>query len=301
MHKGLTFITGSQFLGTYNNAIHCMEGYGKYLYPDGSQYKGNFKNGKFHGIGEMTLTKPYHFKFIGEFDNGKLVQMQEMYYADGLKLKAKFENDKLNFDEWKYCTEHDRRTSWEILNGIGPTGQQTIMTNLDAGTYDLGGGIYREDSGWVVKIPPPFFSIRFLSCNKEKEWVIRNCRRGPSHRDVQYPPVEPIPEIGKKIIETNSQELHVLHTCDCDTTLERQMDAENIWFGLEGVRALDSGASNSSSLCSFCDGVMKVNLEDRCRDEVETLKHDYQERKSRIYFSATKDFFPKKGFLEEYT
>ncbi|XP_039956770.1 MORN repeat-containing protein 5-like [Bactrocera tryoni] len=290
MQKGLTFITGSQFHGSYNNAIHCMEGYGKYMYPDGSQYRGNFKKGKFHGIGEITLTKPFNFKFVGEFEAGKLIELHEMTYHDGLHLNAKFNGKKLNFDEWKYCTEEDRRTSWEIINGLGPSGQHTIMTNLEPGTYDVGGGIYKENTGWVVRIPPPFFSVKFLSCNKEREWIQRNCRKGPWDRDVNYPPVEPIPEIGKQIINANIKELHILHSCACDSRYEHKTRAEKM-SDCDESAPTDFPTSKSSSLSSFCDELIKVDLREMCYNEERTLKYASPDRRSKIYFSLPNEFF----------
>ncbi|XP_011188671.1 MORN repeat-containing protein 5 [Zeugodacus cucurbitae] len=284
MQKSITFITGSQFNGNYNTALHCMDGYGKYFYPDGSQYRGNFKKGKFHGFGEITLMKPFNFKFVGEFEDGKLTQVHEMTYHDGLHLNAKFENNKLNFDEWQYCRDADRRTSWEIINGLGPSGQNTIMSNLDSGTYDVGGGIFKENTGWVVRIPPPFFSVKFLSCNKEREWIQRNCRKGPCDRDTQYPPVEPIPEIGKQIIDANINQLHILHSCNCDDIFRNKLHAEESSDGCDSVPT-DFPTSKSTSLSSFCDELIKIDLSEMCYNEETTLKYAIPDRKSKIYFS----------------
>lgn len=290
MQNSITFITGSQFIGNYNNAIHCMDGYGKYLYPDGSQYTGSFKKGKFHGFGEMILMKPFHFKFVGEFEDGKLIQLHEMTYQDGLHLSAKFKDNKLNFDEWRYCTESDRRNSWEIINGLGPTGQHTIMTNLEPGAYDVGGGIYKENTGWVVRIPPPFFSVQFLSCNQEREWIQRNCRKGPWDREVHYPPVEPLPEIGKKIIDANVKELHILHSCGCDSMVANKTYVDKLSNCDKSARS-EFPTSKSSSLSSFCDELIKIDLREMCYNEERTLKYASPDRRSNIYVSLPNNFY----------
>ena len=44
------------------------EGRGKYTYPHGDKYEGEWKNGEFHGQG--TYTSPDGSKFEGEFKDG---------------------------------------------------------------------------------------------------------------------------------------------------------------------------------------------------------------------------------------
>jgi hypothetical protein len=45
------------------------EGRGKYTYPHGDKYEGEWKNGEFHGQG--TYTSPDGRKYEGEWKNGR--------------------------------------------------------------------------------------------------------------------------------------------------------------------------------------------------------------------------------------
>lgn len=48
-----------------------MNGFGRYIYRDGSYYVGMFKNGKSHGKGEYA--KLSGVKLIGKFENGEFL------------------------------------------------------------------------------------------------------------------------------------------------------------------------------------------------------------------------------------
>jgi len=45
------------------------EGRGKYTYPHGGKYEGDWRNGKYNGQG--TLTFPNGDKYVGEWKNGE--------------------------------------------------------------------------------------------------------------------------------------------------------------------------------------------------------------------------------------
>ena len=45
------------------------EGRGKYIYPHGGKYEGDWRNGKYHGQG--TLTYPEGDEYVGEFKDGE--------------------------------------------------------------------------------------------------------------------------------------------------------------------------------------------------------------------------------------
>ncbi|TPX58436.1 hypothetical protein PhCBS80983_g03155, partial [Powellomyces hirtus] len=74
-----------------------IEGHGKYTFPDGNVYIGEFKDGHFHGTGTI------HFmnggKYNAKWEFGKAVE-GTYTFKDGLEYKS---------DEWDYCTDVDRR------------------------------------------------------------------------------------------------------------------------------------------------------------------------------------------------
>ena len=74
-----------------------MVGDGHYIYEDGSEYKGNFKNGKFDGIGIYHWpidpeTKTGH-SYKGFWLDGKMHGKGEFYHKDGMKMKGAFANN----------------------------------------------------------------------------------------------------------------------------------------------------------------------------------------------------------------
>lgn len=94
----------------------CTNGPGRYAWPDGSNYTGNFVNGKFHGqgtyawadgkkyVGEFkndkrsgrgTFTWPNGANYRGEWENGKKVGYGIYTFPDGRKKMGIWENDTL--------------------------------------------------------------------------------------------------------------------------------------------------------------------------------------------------------------
>ena len=89
------------------------EGRGKYTYPHGEKYEGEWKNGKYHGQG--TLTSPDGSKYEGEWKNG-------LFHGQGtftLPTGEKYEGEWKDGKPWN-LTIHDKTENitgkWE--NGI---------------------------------------------------------------------------------------------------------------------------------------------------------------------------------------
>ena len=72
------------------------EGRGKYTYPHGEKYEGEWKNGKYHGQGSFTT--PSGNKYVGEFKDGK-------QHGKGT-LTSRFEKE--------YIGEFKEGTLWNI-------------------------------------------------------------------------------------------------------------------------------------------------------------------------------------------
>ena len=70
------------------------EGRGKYTYPHGDKYEGEWKNGEFHGQG--TYTSPDGRKYEGEFKDGKQNGQGTYIYHDGRKYEGEWKNGR----EW---------------------------------------------------------------------------------------------------------------------------------------------------------------------------------------------------------
>ena len=78
-----------------------VEGDGHYVYPDGSEFKGNFNNGVFQGHGMYTW--PSKHCFIGDWVDGKMHGSGEFTHENGQKLKGSFANNMFELRH-KKCT-----------------------------------------------------------------------------------------------------------------------------------------------------------------------------------------------------
>ncbi|KAI9358570.1 hypothetical protein DFJ73DRAFT_818917 [Zopfochytrium polystomum] len=98
----------SPFSTELKNGRH--EGFGKYVFPDGNVYVGDFKDGQFHGQGTI------HFLNGGQYSatwsNGVVVE-GKYTFKDGLVYESK---------NWDYCTLGDRRFFHERVEGFQGSG-----------------------------------------------------------------------------------------------------------------------------------------------------------------------------------
>ncbi|XP_023165248.1 uncharacterized protein LOC111595657 [Drosophila hydei] len=202
--SSMRFITGSSFEGSWNDSVQMMDGFGSYRYPDGSEYRGRFMCGKFHGFGHLKLAAPYRFTIKGEFQRGKLVSVEDMWFSDGLHVKGKFEKDQFLSSDWDYLTPEDRRYQAERFYGQQPVGPTAYLTKslpprrVPAKCFDTEEGLYNASSGWLFDRLPPFRKAIYLGCPQEKEWIMRHCR---TERLAQI--TEPSPSFCRKIIKNN--------------------------------------------------------------------------------------------------
>ncbi len=89
--KGLSLSKGAKRLGKYDQAGNFIEG--TVSFPDGTKWKGTFKNGKLNGQGMIKDAKGKIMK--GKFQSGKLTK-GKITYPDGTIKKGTFTNDLLN-------------------------------------------------------------------------------------------------------------------------------------------------------------------------------------------------------------
>ncbi|KAL2911955.1 hypothetical protein HK105_208565 [Polyrhizophydium stewartii] len=117
-----------------------IEGEGRYTFPDGNVYIGQFKDGQFHGTGTIYfLTGGKH---EAEWVNGVAIK-EEFTFSDGLRYDER---------NWDYCTEQDRRFFSERVGGFLPGGPQLSndpggMPSAPIMTQDLGYCYYAKQDG----------------------------------------------------------------------------------------------------------------------------------------------------------
>ncbi|XP_054739062.1 MORN repeat-containing protein 5-like [Anastrepha obliqua] len=286
MQRSQKFCTGSNYFGTYNNPLNCMDGYGHYNYPDGSEYRGFFRQGRFHGVGRLRMSAPYSFTFIGQFENGELTVVNEMIYPDGLVFHADFKSGEIDTANWEYLSKSDRRYTRELCMGIPAVVPHEPITrynprSLEPNTYDTEEGIFIEKSHFTTKIPPPFHHQRFVNCNKELNWI-RNCCRHAETDAI----VEPDAAKGHDIIQTNIKAMtqlgENLHTCTCNMAQAvHQVHMKKFCRRLVHTKDDPSSTSqysrdykdeqSSISTSSFSDNPVPLNLIAECRNEIDQL------------------------------
>ncbi|KAH8379122.1 hypothetical protein KR009_003193 [Drosophila setifemur] len=177
------FITRSSYEGAWDKAVNVMDGFGSYRYPDGSEYRGRFSQGLFHGYGHLRLAQPYRFTIKGEFEKGRLVTVEDMWFSDGLHIEGSFTGNSLNCDNWKYLTPEDRRYHAEHRYGQPPVGPTSYLTarllprSVPKHSYDVEEGMYNEKTSWLVDRPAPLASTLYIGCQGDKDWIRRNCRK----------------------------------------------------------------------------------------------------------------------------
>ncbi|KAH8270538.1 hypothetical protein KR018_011234 [Drosophila ironensis] len=188
------FLTQSSYEGAWDRQVNVMDGFGSYRYPDGSEYRGRFSQGKFHGFGHLRLAQPYRFTVKGEFENGRLVSIEDMWFADGLHVVGSFTPSGLDCSQWDYLSLKDRRYHSEKEYGQQPVGPTSFLTSklqartVPPGCYDVEEGIYNATSGWISDRPPPFSGSIYVGCQGDKDWIVNNCRKARTPEVIEPPP-----------------------------------------------------------------------------------------------------------------
>eukprot|EP00823_Brevimastigomonas_motovehiculus_P005881 TRINITY_DN453_c0_g1_i1.p1 TRINITY_DN453_c0_g1~~TRINITY_DN453_c0_g1_i1.p1 ORF type:complete len:203 (+),score=67.13 TRINITY_DN453_c0_g1_i1:215-823(+) len=149
--------------------IHVQGQNGEYTCSTGTVYKGAFYEGTFDGEG--TLYFPSGGRYVGVWKLGRL--MKGTYFFD----------DNLEYSEenWKYCSQSDRRFWTEVQHGIRLSEQPQLTDKepspvLAASTYDVGDGIY-DPSDNKIHSYDHRVTLRVPTQN-EIEWANTRCRVG---------------------------------------------------------------------------------------------------------------------------
>jgi hypothetical protein len=77
-----TFPSGNIYIGEYQNGVR--NGQGIFFYFSGDKYEGEYKDGKKHGQGIYTWVNPFE-QYVGKYKNGKMHGQGTYTYANGDK------------------------------------------------------------------------------------------------------------------------------------------------------------------------------------------------------------------------
>uniref|UniRef100_A0A8B9CWY7 MORN repeat-containing protein 5 n=1 Tax=Anser brachyrhynchus TaxID=132585 RepID=A0A8B9CWY7_9AVES len=141
-----------------------MEGRGSYTLPTGTEYRGELKDGLFHGEGVLLFPGGGRYQAVWHRGVPAEVPGAGRDPRDGLE----YEDEK-----WHYCDGYDRRFYTEICSGLKPAGISQL-TNLDpprkipAGCYDCGDGFYNPETRIVID-----YKLRFLRNAGSHAWSER--------------------------------------------------------------------------------------------------------------------------------
>jgi len=111
-------------------------------YADGSEYQGEWQDGKRHGTG--TYISPTGTRYEGEWENDGASGHGVCHYADGMKYDGQFENGERHGKGVLISPEGDRyegQFKYDLLNGEG------IFTWVDGVRSE---GIFRDGGPWNV-------------------------------------------------------------------------------------------------------------------------------------------------------
>lgn len=265
----------------------------------------------------------------GFFRDGQLKIVEDITFSDGLKIRHP--NINLNcykpiadFSSWTYLGEDDRRFINEIKNfDLEPVGPSSYLTNtrpsriVEKNSYDTEEGIYKPHSGFIWNITYPKTHIRFVSCDKEREMIIENFRKGPSNGPVEGPeyiPEDPKPMYKKRILHCNLKAMKELDgdiTCNCkqkadrDRYFQQLCDFENSKLTAdndEHTKEIDlNGIQSADSLTtpdSLSDISINEDISNICsKANVMRKKHAYTLRSHNSVFSVKRST-PIKAVIE---
>lgn len=121
----------------------CDDGFGWYMWPDGTKYKGNFAEGKRHGHGAVLM--PSGAKYIGDWQQDMRWGKGKAIYSDGKVLEGDWFQNKFASDHAK--ARKKRHAKKPRHKQIGP---RIRWPNLKRPAAEVGGG--KEDAAVVVGI-----------------------------------------------------------------------------------------------------------------------------------------------------
>ena len=112
----LRLLRGPIYKGQFNRYRKCRKGFGRQVWPDGTYFEGQWKNGSIHGLGRMIYS--FGDMYEGEWKLGKAHGEGKYIHDNGTLYKGNFANDKMHGNGT--MIHPDGR----VLNGTWKRGQQ---------------------------------------------------------------------------------------------------------------------------------------------------------------------------------
>lgn len=155
------------------------EGEGKFTFPNGVVYDGQFRKGEFHGEG--ALVYPNGGRYQATWERGYAIEGRYIF-NDGLLYEDR---------NWQYISQGDRRFYTEVLDGLQPAGK-TLLTNereppkIPKGTYDTGNGYYDP----ATKLIMSYDGTSVIDQQLDEQWILNHCRKGFDGDDDEEAPTQ---------------------------------------------------------------------------------------------------------------
>ncbi|CAH1389549.1 unnamed protein product [Nezara viridula] len=135
------FISGAKLTGLYGPL--GIDGFSKFVYPDGAVYTGQILGNKYAGEGNIKF---HHGGVMKAFWIQGVAFNPQYVFADGLPYECK---------NWDYCTMPDRRFLSEYQKGLNPSGNIQLSDDhpapaLPVASYDSGEGYYNPFSREMI-------------------------------------------------------------------------------------------------------------------------------------------------------
>lgn len=159
--------SGTEYDGPDKN--EWFEGDGKFKFPNGVVYVGQFRKGEFHGKG--ALVYPNGGSYQAKWERGYAVEGLYVFH-DGLHYEDR---------NWQYMSQGDRRFYTEVLEGLQPAGE-TLLTNekvppkIPKGTFDYGSGYYNPLTEQLISYDGK--EIMENLAEVDEKWIKDHCRKG---------------------------------------------------------------------------------------------------------------------------
>lgn len=167
LNRKLSLWSNTSYEGPSKNEWY--EGEGKFTFPNGVVYVGQFRKGEFHGQG--ALVYPNGGRYQATWERGYAVEGRYVF-NDGLLYEDR---------NWQYVSQGDRRFYTEVKEGLKPAGE-TLLTNekvpppIPNGTYDYGAGYYDPLTEQIMSYDGK--EVLGYVNEVEEAWIKDHCRKG---------------------------------------------------------------------------------------------------------------------------
>ncbi|GAB68447.1 dynein-associated protein [Plasmodium cynomolgi strain B] len=234
---------------------------GRYTYPNGNVYVGDFKNEKFHGKDIGTLAFKDKGEYRGTWENGKLVR-GEYYYSDGLEYE----------ERWKYLVDSPYFFNEEINK------DEIILkeekTNAFLGdVYDIGDGYCKVKESLVYSFADDKMIDYYHCYTKKRSEVGQPCGFTKSKSQV-VGRIEPNKELQKKYMLKENiyySDENVKKQSECYVNIESVKLLNKFFYHNEGGWTKDIDISDQQNKIKY---VKRLDKDINTINSVKTLMNE---------------------------